>query len=187
MIAAALLACAVNVAPATMSAIIGVESGGNPIAINVNKLNGPQPKPASLTDAIVTAKRYIALGYSVDIGLAQLNSRNLARFRYSVEDAFNPCKSIAAGGAVLSGFYSIAVRQYGEGQRALMSALSGYNTGDLARGISNGYVSKYYISAPLPVMPSPQYQHQTVSTPVIATGAQIYVRPGLTGRSEIGW
>ena len=36
---AALLACAPNVAPVTLEAIIQVESGGNPLALNVNGLH----------------------------------------------------------------------------------------------------------------------------------------------------
>lgn len=46
MIPAALLACAPNVAPATLEAVIRVESGGNPLAINVNGLP-VQPAPAA--------------------------------------------------------------------------------------------------------------------------------------------
>jgi type IV secretion system protein VirB1 len=151
LITAALLACAVNVAPVTMEAVIRVEHG-SPYALNVNHLVGQQPHPATVQEAIATARRYIAAGYSVDMGWSQLNSTNLVRFGYAVEDAYDECKNVAAGGAVLSAFYGRAVQRFGEGQPALMHALSGYNTGDLQRGFFNGYVGRYYINA-LPAEP----------------------------------
>ena len=95
MISAALLACAINVSPVTMDAIVRVESGYRPLALHVNHLAGPQPSPRTAEEAAATVRRYLALGYdSIDIGLAQVNSRNLARLGYSIEDALQPCKNI---------------------------------------------------------------------------------------------
>ena len=73
-IPAALLACAINAAlatnvhPSTVEAVVGVEGGGNPIALNVNRLQGPQPRPASVADAVRIAEGYIARGFSIDLG-----------------------------------------------------------------------------------------------------------------------
>ena len=72
MIAAALLACAATEAPVTLEAIVRVESGGNPLALNVNHLAGPQPHPATLAEAVSLAESYIGQGYSVDLGLMQI-------------------------------------------------------------------------------------------------------------------
>lgn len=144
MIAAALLACAVNVAPATMEAVIRVESGGNPLALNVNHLPGPQPHASTVTEAADLARRYIADGYTVDIGIAQINSRNLAALGYSVEDALDPCRGISGGAAILSADYARAVQQFGEGQKALQAALRAYNTGSFYRG--DAYLARYYVS-----------------------------------------
>lgn len=171
MIAASLLACAINVAPATMDAVIRVE-GGSPTAINVNKLTGPQPHATSVTDAIRITKHYVAAGYTVDMGWSQLNSANLPRLRYTVEDAFDECKNVAAGGVVLSGFYGRAVERFGEGQNALAHALSSYNTGDFQRGFDNGYVGRYYISVPVSRAPS-------IPVLPVSIGIQVYSRPGL--------
>jgi hypothetical protein len=44
MIPATLLACAPNVAPATLEVVISVEGGGNPFALHVNELR-EQPRP----------------------------------------------------------------------------------------------------------------------------------------------
>jgi type IV secretion system protein VirB1 len=144
MIAAALLACAANVAPATLEAVIRVESGGNPLALNVNRLAGPQPHPATLADAVRLAERYIDQDYSVDLGLMQVNSRNLAAVGYSVTQVLDPCTNIQSGARILTADYAEAVRSHGEGQPALQAALSAYNTGNFYQGFANGYVAKYY-------------------------------------------
>jgi type IV secretion system protein VirB1 len=109
---------------------------------------GRQPTASSVKEAAEIAARYIAAGYSVDLGLSQLNSRNLKRFRYSLEDAFDDCKNIAAGAAVLSQFYGLAVRQFGEGQQALQAALKGYHTGSII-GDDSAYLARYYINVPV--------------------------------------
>jgi type IV secretion system protein VirB1 len=144
MIAAALLACAVNVAPATLEAIIRVESGGDPLALNVNRLAGSQLHPASLPDAVRLAERYIHQGYSVDLGLMQVNSRNLTALGYSIAQVLDPCTNIQGGARILTADYAEAARSRGEGQAALQAALSAYNTGSFHQGIANGYVAKYY-------------------------------------------
>ena len=151
----ALLACAANVHPATMAAVVRVESGGNPLALNVNRWRGPQPRPATAAEAAAEARRFIAAGFTVDMGAAQVNDRNLAALGYTVEQMFDPCTNIAAGGRILSDGYTRAVAAHGEGQPALLAALSAYNTGSLTRGFGNGYVARYLngrpVSVPAPV------------------------------------
>ena len=152
MIAAALLACAANVAPVTLEAVMRVESGGNPLAINVNHLLGPQPHPVTLTDAVATAKSYVARGYNVDLGLMQVNSRNLAALGTTIEQVLDPCTNVKAGAAILTANYAEAVRSRGEGQGALQAALSAYNTGSFYRGFANGYVARYYGPGGVPAL-----------------------------------
>lgn len=152
MIAAALLACAANVAPVTLEAVMRVESGGNPLAINVNHLLGPQPHSVTLADAVATAKSYVARGYSVDLGLMQVNSRNLAALGTTIEQVLNPCTNVKAGAAILTANYAEAVRSRGEGQGALQAALSAYNTGSFYRGFENGYVARYYGPGGVPAL-----------------------------------
>ena len=176
--AAALLACAVNVAPVTMDAVIRVEHGSQ-LAIHVNKLIGRQPQARTVTEAAGIVRSYIARGFTVDMGWSQLNSANLPHFGYTVEDAFDDCKNIAAGGAVLSAFYAMAVPIYGEGQTALKHALSGYNTGDLQRGFINGYVGRYYVNVTPPTLDAAvKPPARPVAPPAPAMLA--YVRPGLS-------
>lgn len=134
--------CIVEVHPNTVQRVIGIESGGNPLAINVNGTKQPQ-KPTTKTSAIALAKDYIQRGYSVDLGLMQVNSRNLLRYGVTLEQMFDPCINIKTGNRILYEAYQRARRTHQEPQAALQVALSLYNTGDPRRGFNNGYVSKY--------------------------------------------
>lgn len=134
-------ACAPDVAPATVAAIVQTESAGFALAIGVNGV-ARQPKPAATTaQAIATARAYVSKGYSVDLGLAQINSRNMSALGLTWNNVFDPCTNIAAAGTVLSGNYR-SVRAGLHPQRALRIALSMYNTGSRSRGFSNGYVGR---------------------------------------------
>jgi type IV secretion system protein VirB1 len=154
MIAAALLACAANIAPVTLEAVIQVESRGEPLLLHVNGLRAALPHhPGDPKEAAQLAWRYIAQGYSVDLGLMQVNSRNLASLGYTVEQVLDdPCANIRVGAAVLTADYAVAARMNGAGQRALQAALSAYNTGDFSRGFVNGYVARYYGAIGIPVV-----------------------------------
>ncbi len=133
--------CAPQVAPETIAAIVQTESHGFELAIGVNGLKR-QPSPArSLAQAVETARYYVGKGYSVDLGLGQINSRNMKTLGLTWDNVFDPCTNIAAAGAVLSGNYH-SVRAGLHPQRALRVALSMYNTGSQSRGFTNGYVEK---------------------------------------------
>ena len=139
--------CAPDVAPDTLASIALAESGLDPLAIHDNTVQRTF-QSANLTGAIALARDLIvAQHHSVDLGLMQVNSANFAMLGLSITDAFDACHSIEAGGRVLSEAY----------QRALRGALSAYNTGDLHRGIANGYVSRV--------------EHAALSIPSIAPGA----------------
>ena len=133
--------CAPSVAPATIAAIVQTESRGFELAIGVNGL-ARQPAPASsLAEAIQTARYYVDKGYSVDLGLGQINSRNMKALDLTWETVFDPCTNLAAAGAVIAGNYH-KVSAGLHPQRALRIALSMYNTGSQSRGFSNGYVGR---------------------------------------------
>jgi len=140
----ALLACAPNVAPTTLQAVAAVESGGNPLAVNVNGIHVQPPPARDAREAAQVAESYIARGYSVDIGLMQVNSRNLAALGTTVEQVLDPCTNLHAAATILTADYAEAARTRGDGQPALQAALSAYNTGDFYRGFANGYVARYY-------------------------------------------
>ena len=139
--------CAPNVAPTTMLAIIKVESRGNPLAINVNGQKRLARQPSSLNEAITWADWLISRGYSVDMGLTQVNSQHLKRLGLSARTVFDPCLNVAAGGRILTENYTDASHKFGVGQAALRAAISAYNTGNHTAGLRNGYVSKVTTAA----------------------------------------
>lgn len=136
-------ACAAFVAPDTTTAIIAQESGGNPLAIHVNGLKQQPRQAQSMQEAMQIATAFIMRGYSVDLGLMQVNSRNLPALGLRVVDAFEPCANIHAGATVLAADYVEASKATGPGRTALLAALSAYNTGNFYEGFLNGYVGRY--------------------------------------------
>ena len=133
--------CAPSVAPETIAAIVQTESQGFELAINVNGLGRKVAPATNVAQAIAIARFYVGKGHSVDLGLGQINSRNMKALGLTWDNVFDPCTNIAAAGAVLSGNYH-SVRAGLHPQRALRIALSMYNTGSQSRGFSNGYVGK---------------------------------------------
>jgi type IV secretion system protein VirB1 len=135
-------ACSPSVAPTTMAAVVRQESGFRPLAIRVNE--GPLlvHQPKSREEAEQIARQLIARGANIDLGLAQINSANLAWLGLSPGDAFEPCKNLAAAAIVLEACYRRASDRSGPGQPALQQALSCYNTDSLRRGFLNGYVQR---------------------------------------------
>ncbi len=152
MITVPLLACAPNVAPTTLEAVISVESGGNPLALNVNGLSVQPPPARDTREAAKVAASFIARGYSVDLGLMQVNSRNLVALGLTLQQVLDPCINVRGGATILTADYAEAARTRGEGQPALQAALSAYNTGDFYRGFANGYVAHYYGPGGVPAL-----------------------------------
>lgn len=115
-----LLACAPAVDPVTMSAIVKQESGGHPWSINDN--NGKRSyRLKSKDEAVLKATELISAGHSIDMGLAQINSKNLRWLGLSVAQVFDPCTNVSAGAKVLTQGY--------QKTGSLPAALSMYNTG----------------------------------------------------------
>lgn len=136
--------CTTDVAPNTIAQIIRVESQGNPLALNVNGLD-QQFTAQNIKQAAEITRIYIEKGYTVDIGLMQINSSNFSGLGYSdndIERLFEPCNNINAGGVILKDFYIRSKKRYDNSQVALHAAISAYNTGSFSRGIKNGYVAK---------------------------------------------
>lgn len=204
--------CAPSVAPATILAIAHAESSFDTLAINVN--NGPKLRPATdPADAARLARRYIAAGYSVDLGLGQINSKNLGWLGLSVEDDFEPCRNLAAAARVIGLNYRAAARSGARGQDAMGIALSLYNTGRPRRGFANGYVARVYRSAaivtrglgaavpiatpardmpaPPPSAPLPTPTQAPIPASAPAPGWDVFARPAapalvFSRRAEVG-
>lgn len=138
--------CAPGVSPGTMAAIAHAESRFEPLAIGVNRGTPVRP-PRTREEAVRLARRLIARGESVDLGLAQINSSNLTWLGLSLEAVFDPCRNLAAAATVLRGGFQPASSSPRDRQQALRVALSRYNTGDPERGFRNGYVGRVEASA----------------------------------------
>lgn len=134
--------CAPSTAPSTLAAIAHVESRFDPLAIGVNRGSGPVSRPRTAEEATGVARALISRGANIDLGLAQINSRNLDWLGLSVAEAFDPCRNLAAAAQVLEAGYQPIDDTNAGRQRALRIALSRYNTGHAERGFRNGYVGK---------------------------------------------
>ncbi len=139
------LRCGPSVAPSTLASIARTESAFEPLSINDNT-TGTSGVPATHAIAVQIASKLLEAGHSVDIGIMQINSANFSRLGLTLETAFDPCRSIAAGAAILAGDYDGGPNHEGQ-QSALRVAISKYNTGDAQRGFINGYVRKVELAA----------------------------------------
>lgn len=181
--------CAPQVHPKTMDALVQVESNGRVLALNVNRLRPQSLQPATADAAAQAAEAWIARGYSVDIGLGQINSRNLAALGLTVRAALDPCANLRGAAEILAANYVGAARQVGEGQAALLMALSAYNTGSYDRGFGNGYVARYAAGYAVPALsgaaPNLPRTHRNIADTVKAMRA---ARPNpLTADTTVAW
>ncbi len=143
--------CAPEVAPATMTAIVRVESGGNPLAM-WNNTTKQRVLPSTLQQAQAYLRLAMALGQRVDVGLAQVDTENFAAYGLNPGNAFNACTNLRVGGQILSADYFRAVSRFGPGQTALFHAFEAYNSGTL-RGDSS-YANQILMAAGAPVQVS---------------------------------
>lgn len=144
--------CAPEAAPGTLTAVAATESGFDSFAIHDNT-TGLAWRPRTKYEAASLARQLIDAGHTVDLGLMQIDSANLARLHLSTSRAFNPCASLSAGAQVLADDYKPASAKAGGGtlpvarQAALRTALSRYNTGSPTAGFLNGYVARVVAAA----------------------------------------
>ncbi|WP_010219634.1 lytic transglycosylase domain-containing protein [Sphingomonas sp. PAMC 26621] len=152
--------CAPEVATEVVVPLVMTESGGDGLSINVNR--GPRVRASTVAEGAALVRRYMAAGYTVDVGLAQVNSANFARLGVTVEQAFEPCTNLRLASSMLQEGYGLASRHY-SGLDAISATYSLYNTGTLTRGFRNGYVGRVWsaasgmgsIAAPPPIPASP--------------------------------
>lgn len=139
--------CAPNVAPVTMNAIITTESKGKPWALGLNKGKKLKYQASSYEQAVAWANYLEANQYDFDIGLAQVNIRNVHKYGYKAYQLLDPCINLKVAGDILQKNYSQALNRSRSQQDALMKAISAYNTGNYQSGFRNGYVTRVVSSA----------------------------------------
>ncbi|HEY1214378.1 MAG TPA: lytic transglycosylase domain-containing protein [Bryobacteraceae bacterium] len=132
--------CAPSSDPTVLRSVAHVESRFDPFSLH-NDTKHISIAPSTLAASAKQAKQWISDGYSVDIGLMQINSGNLSALGMTVEDALDPCRSLEAGASLLSSAYAQGAST-ADRQAALLIALSRYNTGRPRAGLVNGYVEQ---------------------------------------------
>jgi len=142
--------CAPQVSLVTMAAIVRTESGFNPYAIGVVRGRLAR-QPASLDEAVATAHALAAGGWNFSVGLAQVNRANWHTYRLNERSAFDPCRNLAAGAAILQGCFELARRARtdtsSDPQSVLHASLSCYASGNFSTGYRTGYVQRVVNSA----------------------------------------
>ena len=139
----------------TLSAIIRVESGGNPNAMQIDfprallkQWHLPEGtlrlkrQPATQREALEWLDYFERRGIFVDLGLMQISTAEAQRRGLPAESLLDPCFNLRTGWQILDSAYQLEVKTYGPGQEALRHAISRYNTGDTQRGIDNGYLAR---------------------------------------------
>lgn len=137
-----IIACAKQVAPSTMQAIIKTESNGNALAIGLNKGAHLQYQAKSLPQAISWVNYLERYNYNFDIGLGQVNVKNAHKYGYLARDMLDPCKNLMVASQILHRNYKAARNLTSNSQHALYMAISAYNSGNYHTGFNNGYVFK---------------------------------------------
>jgi type IV secretion system protein VirB1 len=177
-LAALIRQCAPAVAPSTMAAIVRVESGGDPLAIGDNTTRRSY-YPYDRASAESLARRLLDAGHLLDVGIAQIDSMNLASFGVTVHTIFDPCINLSVGARILSGDYTFAAQRYGDGQVALRHAIGMYNTGRLNAGAS--YIARVLHAAEIREdnVSGPQVisQHEARRSPILIRVAVLHRRP----------
>lgn len=132
--------CAPMVNHELMLGIISVESSHNPYAIGVVNAH-LQRQPQNLAEAKVTAQHLEQAGYNYSVGVTQVNRSNFNRFNLTLDNAFDTCTNLNAGGQILAECLRSAVAQ-GYQQEAINKALSCYYSGHLNSKVGMQYANK---------------------------------------------
>jgi len=156
--------------PAVIEQIIAVESNEREFAINVNS---EKPvlitQPENLEEAISSVEKYIAQGYTVDMGYMQINSQHLEKYDVTVGQVFDPCQNIYIGSDIFMRGYNATKAFYGDTPLALETALSAYNTGTFHRGFQNGYTTRYEPQTAAAPSPSKPEDYEARHSPMSVT------------------
>ncbi|WP_332060097.1 lytic transglycosylase domain-containing protein [Bartonella sp. CB74] len=144
-------ACAPTVHPTTLSVVIENESQGHIYAIGINGNHKLSHQPSTFEEAVIIAKQLKQDGHNFDVGLGQINVRNLEWFNMSLSDLFDPCKNLKAVQMILTHCYERAVSKYDSGQTALQAALNCYSTRGFEHDLTNTYVQESALSTEIKI------------------------------------
>ncbi|EJF79806.1 type IV secretion system lytic transglycosylase VirB1 [Candidatus Bartonella washoeensis] len=147
-------ACAPAIHSTTLSAVVMQKSRGHIYAIGLQNDQKLSYQPSTFKEAIAIAEQLKKNGHNFDMGLGQINVKNLEWLGMSLSDLFDPCKNLKAVQIVLMHCYERAVSKYNSEQAALQAALSCYDTGNFKSSSTNTYVQKNasYVALKVPAL-----------------------------------
>lgn len=167
-----------------ITAIAIHESGGDPLIIGVNAdrprgLPGAVVRSATMQDAVGHARALLGQGRSIDLGLMQINSTQLARHGLTIETAFDACRNMAAGSAHyaadVEAVWNLAARRY--------------NTGGIERGATYAasvrqVLARVQIASGQPhtAGASPPPKPAPIAAPVVF---DVTIHPAPSGREQV--
>lgn len=127
--------CAPKVPKDVLKKILRHESGGQALAVGLNSdLLQLKKQPKNQQQAERLIRILDAAGLSYDVGVGQVNSRNLSRWGVDPVAALDVCHNLELAQRV----YVDCASRY----NSVSEILSCYNTNDPLKGVKNGYVSK---------------------------------------------
>lgn len=145
--------CAPGVGANILKGIVTVESGGNSLVVRSNTTKKAYYF-ATAAEAAAATRQLIAAGdRNLDIGLGQINYRNIGtregQINLSVAELFDSCKNLNAAATLLKHKYGWAQNTFPHKtpQELIRHAISRYNTGNDWGGFRNGYVAKVEAAA----------------------------------------
>ncbi|CAE6825263.1 Type IV secretion system protein virB1 [Paraburkholderia aspalathi] len=168
--------CAPQIDPITMAALVRTESGFNPFAIGV--VHGRLLRqPSNWVEAIATMRALEAAGWNFSVGLAQVNHANWRAYGLTEQNAFEPCRNVAVGAAILQRCFMFAHRAQADTQVALRASLSCYGSGDFSTGYRTGYVQRVVKNAQQPVPTFPITVPSIAPIPVLPVDSRMSANP----------
>jgi type IV secretion system protein VirB1 len=136
--------CAPYVDAGTLASVVKTESNFKPYVISIDRKgkNAGSKNFSHIDEAVAEAIRLVNAGEHIGVGLGQVTDPNVRRMGLTWEQAFDPCINLQAAASILQGNYTRALPKAKTEQQALRMALSAYNTGNMTKGFTNGYVTK---------------------------------------------
>ncbi|EDT04216.1 Lytic transglycosylase catalytic [Burkholderia ambifaria IOP40-10] len=170
--------CAPQIPPVLMAAIVRVESGFNPYAIGVVR-GRLLRQPSNRAEAVATVRALEAGGWNFSVGLAQINRVNWSAYGVTTENAFEPCRNLAIGAAILQDCLTAARNRRNmqfDAQAALLASLSCYASGNFSTGYRTGYVQRV-VNAVASQPPLASSVTGTVPIPVVPIDSAMLTLP----------
>lgn len=126
---------------------MAVETGNKPFSIGYRIVKNKQDYRLPYQPKTLIQTKYIANwlyknGFKYDLGIAQVNSSNFARFGVTPDDMLDTCKNLNIASKILLEFYNNAKRITTDEQLALKYAISAYNSGKYNSEAGRKYLNK---------------------------------------------